>query len=154
MGHVRRWSMVWLVVVMAVAGAALSVYAQASRPYHNGSVWDISFIRMKPGMDSAYLSYIATDWKKQQEALKKEGLIVSYKVIGTEAHGATDWNLMLMTEYTNLAAREAAEPKMQALQQQLLGGDEKMRQGYRERLEIREVLGTRLAREVVLEPRK
>jgi hypothetical protein len=154
MGHVRRWSIVWLVALVVVAGAALSVYAQASRPFHNGSVWDIAFIRMKPGMDSAYLSYIATDWKREQEALKKEGLIVSYKVIATEAHGPTDWNLMLMTEYQNLAAMEAAEPKVDALGQQLFGGDEKMRQGYRERLEIREVLGSRLAREIVLEPRR
>jgi Tfp pilus assembly protein PilF len=38
--------------------------------------------------------------------------------------------------------------------QKLLGGDEKMRQGYKERLEIREVLGSRLGREIVLEPRQ
>jgi hypothetical protein len=150
----RRSTIGVLVVFLLVAAAALTVYAQTARPFHSGSAWDISFIRIKPGMDSAYLNYIATDWKRQQEALKKEGLIVSYKVIGTEAHGPTDWNLMLMTEYTNLAAREAAEPKMLALQQQLLGSDEKMRQGYRDRLEVREVLGTRLAREIVLEPRK
>jgi hypothetical protein len=154
MGHVRRWSIVWLVALVAVAGAALSVYAQASRPYHSGSVWDIAFIRMKPGMETAYLNYIANEWKREQEALKKEGLIVSYKVIGTEAHGSTDWNLMLMTEYQNLAAFEAAEPKIDVVGQQLFGSDDKIRQGYRERLEIREVLGNRLAREIVLEPRR
>jgi hypothetical protein len=150
----RRSTIGVLVVFLLVAAAALTVYAQTARPFQTGSAWDIAFIRMKPGMDSAYLNYLAGDWKREQEAMKKEGLIVSYKVIQTEAHGSNDWNLMLMTEYKNLAAMEAAEPKVDALGQQLFGGDEKMRQGYRERLEIREVLGSRLGREIVLEPRQ
>ena len=32
--------------------------------------------------------------------------------------------------------------------------DQKQQQGYRDRLEIREVTGVRLAREIVLEPRR
>jgi len=47
--------------------------AQVKRPFSNGTVWNIGFIVMKPGMDTAYLNYIATDWKKEQEALKKDG---------------------------------------------------------------------------------
>jgi len=109
---------------------------------------------MKPGMDTAYLNYIATDWKRNQEALKKDGLILSYKVLTTEAHGSTDWNIMLMTEYKDMATMEANEPKADALSQQVVGNDEKQRQGYRDRLEIREVMATRLSREIVLEPRR
>jgi hypothetical protein len=130
------------------------VYAQVSRPYRNGSVWNIAFIRMKPGMDTAYLNYIATDWKRNQEAMKKEGLILSYKVLTTEAHGAADFNIMLMTEYKDLATMEAGEAKADALAQQVVGNDQKQMQGYKERLEIREVLQDRLAREIVLEPRR
>ena len=130
------------------------VVAQVSRPYRNGTVWNIGFIRMKPGMDTAYLSYVAGDWKREQEALKKDGQIVSYKILQTEAHGSNDWNLMLMTEYKNMATREANQDKEDALYQRTIGNDEKQRQGYRERLEIREVLQNRLAREIVLEPRR
>jgi len=61
---------------------------------------------------------------------------------------------MLMTEYKSLAAMEANEEKADALAQKVVGDDEKQRQGYRERLEIREVMGERLAREIVLEPRR
>lgn len=132
----------------------ISVVAQVSRPYRNGSVWSIGFIRMKPGMETAYLNYVATDWKREQEALKKEGLILSYKVLQTEAHGATDWNLMLLTEYKDLATMEANEAKEDALYQRTIGPDEKQRQGYRERLEIREVMAGRLAREIILDPRR
>ena len=32
-------------VVLVIA--AISVFAQVNRPYHDGTVWDIGFIRMK-----------------------------------------------------------------------------------------------------------
>jgi hypothetical protein len=59
-----------------------------------------------------------------------------------------------LTEYKDLATMEANQPKEDALVQRVIGDDEKQRQGYRERLEIREVLADRLAREIVLEPRR
>jgi len=105
-------------------------------------------------MDQAYMNYLASQWKTNQEASKKEGLILSYKVLATEAHGTGDWNLLLLTEYKDLATREANEPKEDALLQRVVGDDQKQMQGYKERFEIREVMGTRLAREVVLEPRR
>lgn len=141
-----------LICLLLLAG--ISIYAQVSRPYRNGTVWTLAFIRMKPGMESAYLNYIATAWKKEQEEMKKAGLSVSYKVLTTEGHNAADFNIILMTEYKDLASLEANEAKQDALAQRVVGDDEAQRKGYRERLEIREVLGDRLAREIVLEPRR
>jgi len=132
---------------------AATVYTQVRRPYRNGSVWSIGFIRMKPGMETAYLNYVATEWKREQEELKKDGLSLSYKVLTTEPHNPGDFNIMLMTEYKDMATLEANEQKADNLVQRVIGNDEKQRQGYKERLEIREVLGDRLAREIVLEPR-
>ena len=129
------------------------ILAQVRRPFRNGSVWNISFIQMKPGMDTAYLNYVAGDWKKEQEALKKDGQIISYRVLTTEGHSSTDWNIMLMTEYKDMATMEANEAKADNLAQTVIGNDEKQMQGYRDRLQIREVMGIRLAREIVLEPR-
>jgi len=148
----RRASLAAIVLVIGLAG--YTAYAQVARPYHDGSVWSISFIRVKAGMDTAYLNYLASDWKKEQEAMKAEGLILSYKVISVEAHTPAEWNLMLMSEYKSLAAMEAGTDKTDALGQKLFGTDQKMMQGYRERLEIREVLGDRLGREIILEPKK
>ncbi len=138
-----------LILILSVV-----VWAQVSRPYRNGSVWQISFIRMKPGMETAYLNYLTGDWKRGNEALKKDGQIVSYKVVTTEGHSSTDWNIMLMVEYKDLATMEANETKADNLAQTVIGTDEKQMQGYRDRLQIREVMGTRLAREIVLEPKR
>ncbi|MCM3874317.1 MAG: hypothetical protein ND895_26810 [Pyrinomonadaceae bacterium] len=141
-------------LVALVLTLSVVAFAQVNRPYRNGSVWSIGFIRMKPGMDTAYLNYVAGDWKREQEALKKDGQVISYKVLQTEAHGAADFNLMLMTEYKDLATYEKNLEKADALLQTVIGDDEKQRQGYRQRLEIREVLADRLAREIVLEPKR
>src|SRR5215472_15400667 len=54
-----------LAVCLLLLGA--SVYAQMVRPTHPGTVWQLSFIHVKPGMDTAYQKYLATDWKKEQE---------------------------------------------------------------------------------------
>jgi hypothetical protein len=147
----RRTLVGSLVLLVLIVG--ISVFGQVNRPFHNGSVWNIAFIRMKPGMETAYLNYLAGQWKANQEASKKEGIILSYKVLTVEGHTPGEWNVMLMTEYKNLAAMEANEDKADALAQKVVGDDEKQRQGYRERLEIREVMGDRLAREIILEPR-
>lgn len=141
-----------LVVSLLLLG--VSVIAQVNRPYRNGSVWSVAFIRMKPGMETAYLDYIATDWKREQEELKKDRQSLSYKVLRTEGHNPADFNLMLMTEYKDMATMEANVAKEEALLHRVVGNDEKQRQGYRERLEIREVLAERLAREIILEPRR
>ena len=141
-------------VAVAVMIIGISVYAQVNRPYRNGSVWNIAFIRIKPGMDAAYMNYIASSWKAEQEAQKKAGNIVSYKVMSVEGHTPGEFNLMLMTEFKSLAAMEASEDSADTVAQQVVGNDEKQMQGYRERAEIREVMGSRLAREIVLEPKK
>lgn len=142
-------------LLLAIALAGASLYAQMmNRPYHNGSVWSMAFIRIKPGMDTAYLNYLAGSWKKEQEALKAEGLTLSYKVLSAEGHTPGEWNLVLMTEYKNLSAFEASQDKADAIAQKLIGSDDKQMQGYRERADIRDIVGDRLCREIVLEPKR
>ncbi len=141
-------------LIALILTLSIVVVAQVNRPFRNGTVWSIGFIAMKPGMETAYMNYVASDWKREQEALKKDGQIISYKVLTTEAHGSDDWNIMLMTEYKDMATMEANETKADNLAQTVSGTDEKQMQGYRDRLKIREVMENRLAREMILEPRK
>ena len=140
-------------IALVLVIAAISVFAQINRPYHNGSVWNIGFIRIKPGMDTLYMNYVAGQWKAEQEAQKKDGNILSYKVISVEAHTPGEFNLMLMTEYKSLAAMEASQDKAEAVAQKVIGDDAAQIKGYKERAEIRDVLGARLAREIILEPK-
>ena len=136
----KRTAAISFAAILLIVG--ISVYAQVNRPYHNGSVWTIAFIRIKPGMDTAYMNYLAGSWKAEQEAQKKDGNILSYKVLSAEGHTPGEFNLMLMTEYKNLATMEGNEDKSEAVAQKVVGNDEKQMQGYKERLEIREVMVT------------
>jgi hypothetical protein len=137
---------------MLCVALSLALYAQVKQPYRNGTVWDIEYVRMKPGMEPAYLRYVADEWRSEREVMKKNGFILSYRVLQTENHSPADFNLMLITEYKDLATYEAAQRKMEDVYQQVTGDEAKQRQGYREREELREIMGSRLAREIVLEP--
>ena len=53
----RRTLIGSLVLLVLIAG--ISVFAQVNRPYRNGHVWNIAFIKIKPGMETAYLNYLA-----------------------------------------------------------------------------------------------
>ena len=108
-----------------------------------------------PGVGLKYMEYLATEWKTEHEALKKAGLILNYMVIETEAHTPTDFDLMLMVEYKDLATMEANQDKEEAVVNQALNSnDQKMIAGYEERASWREIIGDRIAREIILEPKK
>jgi hypothetical protein len=109
------------------------------RPTHAGTVWQLSFIHVKPGWILPMISISRAIGKKNRKLSN---------------HSPNDWNLMLMVEYKDLASVETNEDKVDALLQKMFGGDEKVTQGYKERTDIREVMGTRLAREVILERKK
>lgn len=132
---------------------ALPLLAQ-SKPYHEGSVWQMQCIHVKAGMEDRYSRYLASDWKKEQDAMKKAGYLLSYKAISTEAHNPTDCNIILMSEFKDLATMEANADKAEQLGEQLFGGTSKIEAGYVDRSSYRDIIGSRLAREIVLEPKK
>ena len=132
---------------------ALPLLAQ-SKPYHDGSVWQMQCIHVKAGMEDRYARYLAGDWKKEQDAMHKAGYVLSYKAIRTEAHNPSDCNVILMTEYKDLATMEENADKAEQLGQELLGGMPKIEAGYLDRSSYRDIIGSRLAREIILEPKK
>jgi hypothetical protein len=147
----RRIALVLVVVCLLLF--TLPMLAQ-SKPYHDGSVWEIQYIHVKAGMEDRYARYLATDWKREQEAMKKAGYVLSYKALSTESHNPMDFNVILMTEYKDLTTLEANRDKMDQLGQELFGGTPKIEAGYVDRSSYRDIIGGRLAREVILEPKK
>jgi hypothetical protein len=139
--------------VLCVMLFALPLLAE-SKPYHDGSVWQMQCIHVKAGMEDRYSRYLAGDWKKEQDAMKKAGYVPSYKAISTEAHNPTDCNVILMTEFKDLTTMEANADKAEQLGEQLFGGTSKIEAGYMDRSSYRDVIGSRLAREIILEPKK
>ena len=66
-----RYGPVFLLALLSTAPLAAQ-----DRPYTEGSVTTVSYIRIKPGMFDKYVKYLDTDYKRSMEAQKKEGIIL------------------------------------------------------------------------------
>ncbi len=134
-----------------VAATVLNLAARAEDvPYSEGSVYDITFIRTKAGGEDAYMKFLATTWKPLQEQAKSDGLILSYKVIGGAAANKDDWDIALVVEFKNMAALDGLEAKERALIEKMAGSATKANEAATKRGEIREILGSKLCREIIL----
>lgn len=131
------------------AAVTATVAAQVHKYYTNGTVWTVTMIKIAPGMDQMYLAYLDSQFKKAEDAQIKAGFEKSYKILRTMDDGG-DWNMLILREYASLASMEANEEKSDALAQQTEGPDQTQMQGYQDRSKYREVVGTKVTRELVM----
>ena len=119
-------------------------------PYTEHSVWAITLVKTKAGLDDDYLRSIAQTFKGTMEEEKKQGLIMDYKVLIGDASDRNDFNILLMVEYKNMAAFDGLREKTEPIMAKVLGGQDAQRQLAVKRLDVREILGTKTMREVML----
>src|SRR6266404_7155095 len=119
-------------------------------PYTQGSVFEMAFIRTLPGGYDAYMKFLQTEWKKVNDAAKKEGLIISYQVGTSSPANKEDWDIVLVIEYKNMAALDGLEEKMRDVAEKAAGSSDKQEDRSKERGRIRGVLGTKLVRQLKL----
>jgi squalene cyclase len=135
-----------LMVVTALTAPAMA----QELPIKSGSVWVASRIDTLPGQMPAYLDYLATDWKKQNEFLKAEGVLLSYRVLRTNHARNGEPDLILLLEYkdyASIAQQEAIDKKLQAAMRR------DARQGAAgnlEREKIRSLMGSTEYQELIL----
>ena len=129
---------------------AVSVYGQVHKFFTPGSVWGVSMIRIHSGMDQAYLEYLDTQLKKESDISIKNGFMKSYKILRSQDDDA-GWNMLILREYDSFASLEKNAEKADEVLRQATGiDDQKNMQGYTDRSKIREVMGTKFMRELVL----
>jgi len=129
---------------------AVSVYGQVHKYFTPGSVWGVTMIRIHSGMDQGYLEYLDTQLKKESDISIKNGFMKSYKILRSQGDDA-DWNMLILREYDSFASLEKNEEKADEALRQATGiDDQKGMQGYMDRSKIREVVGTKFMRELIL----
>ena len=134
--------------VLLVLG--FSAYGQIHKFYNPGSVWAVTTIRIHSGMDQAYLEYLDTQLKKESEISIKNGFMKSYKILRAQDDDS-GWNMLILREYESYASLEKNEEKADEALRQATGiDDQKGMQGYTDRSKIREVVGTKYMRELIL----
>ena len=120
------------------------------RDYTDGPVVNSAYIRTVDGHFDDYMHWLATTYKKQQEAAKAAGLITSYRVLVVEARTPQDPDIILVTEFKNWAALDHLAGKMEQVSAKIEGSVEAANKSEVDRAKIRTVLGARTSQEAIL----
>ena len=138
-----------LVIGIATWAIAIPGMAQNTKPYKEGPVTEVSYIKIKPGRFDDYMKFLDTTYKSLLEAEKKAGLIVGYAVYGATARSPADPDLILTVTFPNMAALDRTE-EFEALAAKVVGSEEQQNKSMIDRGAMREVLGSQIVRELVL----
>jgi len=131
--------------------AATGVNAQSERTYTEGSVMQVTSVRVHDGQWDNYLAYLKADYKPVMEEQKKAGIILNYWVHSAQARTSSDPNLYLVTEYPNMASFDGLMDKTEPLAQKVTGQDRAAGQkASAGRATMREILGSERIRELKL----
>src|ERR1700756_4012787 len=114
-----------LLIGLAAAGMLMSTPVLAaddeSPAFENGPVWQCSDIQTKDGHFDEYMSWLSSSWKPQEEALKKAGVIISYKVFLVADPRQGEPDVILAQEYANMAAFDRSVADQYALAKKMVG---------------------------------
>jgi hypothetical protein len=142
--------------ILCVAGAALSLGSLTTLAYGDGRDWNdgpvqnVSFIRTVDGHFDDYMHWLATTYKKQQEAAKAAGLITSYSILVAQPHNPQDPDIILIVEYKNWAALDHLGSKLDQVSVQVEGSVDAANKSEADRAKIRTILGSDTVQVAVL----
>lgn len=136
-------------LVLAIALISSSNLQAQERTYKNGTVWQVGFIKLSANMSVDYLNNLKENWKATHDEAVKQGVILSYKILVGAAANPEDWDVMLMTEYKNLEAVDAAEGKWESISKKIIGGEDAAKKLNESRVSMRTIYGGKLLREII-----
>lgn len=148
-----------LVLGALVLACTLSGEARAQEHYTEGPVWQIDYYRLKEDKADAYLKFIRTNWLPQAVELKKQGVILDYKVFfNTGRSDAKDWDIAFANLYSSYgkaldySASDEEKVKAMMAKQFKTKDEQKQLEAIAPRLDWREHVRQVYVREIVLKP--
>jgi hypothetical protein len=140
------------VTIAAFLSLALTGVAAVAddHPFTEGPVVNVAAIRTDYGKFDEYMNYLATTWKPEQEAAKKAGYIISYRVVTVEPRGENDPDIYLVVNYKNWAALDGATARADQILKQVEGSLAASNKGAVDRGKFRRVMGSWTGQELVL----
>ena len=131
-------------------GIASVCSAQSDAPYTEGPVWNITMVKTKSGMTDEYLKGLAKTLKGTLEEAKKQNLVLDYKILLGNAASAQDFDILILVESKNMAALDNGREKFDPITRKVVGTTDQQQAIQVKRLDIREIIGTKLMREITL----
>lgn len=143
-----RFSSVVLSAVLACSSLATAHAQNAPRVYDNGPVWTISYIETKAGMLNDYMAYLAGPYAALQDAAKKRGEVLDYKVMMVNSARDNEPNLILMVQFKNMSVFDRSLAQGEEDNNAVFGSLAKSQQSQVSRSAMRVPRGSVLAREM------
>ena len=109
----------------------------------------ISYIETKTGMFDDYMAYLASKWRETNEADKRAGVVLDYKVLQVDQPRDGEPDVILMIQYKNMAAFDRPLAESEATSAKAFGSVVKSNQAFADRNKIRTTRGGLSAREMV-----
>jgi hypothetical protein len=139
----------WAILFVATLLTALSSRAQSPN-YDVGPVWRVTYYHLKPGQGEAFWKDFRENLKPVYDAVKKEGMLTDYKVwTNATTDTAGDWDIAVGLLFPNWAALDQIDAKAATISAKHYGSREAMIEAGKKRSEIREVVMSKLAHEVM-----
>ena len=139
----------WAILFVVTLLTALPARAQSPN-YDVGQVWRVTYYHIKPGQGEAFWKDFRENLKPVYESLKKEGLIVDYKAwINVTTDHPDDWDVAVGLMVANYAAIDQLDAKAATSVAKHYGSREAMIEAGKKRNDLREVVASKLARQVM-----
>lgn len=138
-----------LTLLLAFALSALASHAQVGVTYNEGPVSAVTYLKIEYGYFDEYVDWLNSTWKPLNEAKKKAGVIIDYKVFTARPKTPEEPNVIFMITYANMAAfdRRAEEDKFAV---KMIGSQKDQNKARIDRSAYRKNLGSELIREIIL----
>ena len=139
----------WAILFVATLLTALPSRAQNPN-YDAGPVWRVTYYHLKPGQGEAFWKDFRENLKPVYESLKKGQIISDYKVwTNATTETPNDWDVAVGLMFANWAALDQVDAKAATIAAKHYGSRDAMIDAGKKRNDLREVVMSKLAREVM-----
>ena len=138
-----------VLLLLSAFALARPASAQLGVTYKEGPVTAVTYLKIEYGHFDEYVDWLNSTWKPLNEAKKKAGVILDYKVFSARPRKPEEPNVIFMITYPNMASfdRRIEEDSFAV---KLIGSAKEQDKARVARSAYRTNLGTELIREIIL----
>ena len=134
---------------LSVFVLSLPANAQLGTTYNEGPVTQVTYLKIEYGHFDEYVDWLNSTWKPLNEAKKKAGVIIDYRVYTASPRKPEEPNVIFMITYPNMATFDRRVEE-DAFAVKMIGSTKEQDAERIARRAYRKRLGTELIREVIL----
>ena len=141
--------MIQFLLLVSALVLSIPAKAQAGVTYNEGPVTAVTYLKIEYGHFDEYVDWLNSTWKPLNEAKKKAGFIIDYKVFAARPKTPDEPNVIFMITYPNMASfdRRIEEDVFGV---KIIGSAKDQNKARVDRTAYRKNLGSELIREIIL----